>query len=559
MYSNIVKSQTLRETQLEALEIICDALEKSFGPAGSNTLIMKENMATKYSKDGHTILSNIYFQGQIENTVRKNLEDLTFHIVRTIGDGTTSAIILSKIIFEALSKINSKNPYKLVNDFKNTVNAIVGKIRSNSRECTLDDIYNITLIATNGNTEIAENIKTIYKDFGMDVFIDVNASTGIESAIKIYDGMTVEAGYTEECFANDTKGVISRIRGAKVYAFEDPIDTPEMIQLFDTIIYKNIYNKMQTDQDYTPTVIMCPKISKDYASSMDAMTEMFYKLPAVSRPPLLIISNIYRKDELMDIAKMCGCQMIKKYIDPNIQKMQTEQGLAPTIQNVAEKFFGEAEMVEADSFKTKFIKPKMMRDENNNPTQLFSSLLNFLENELKKSIDEGANTMVTGTLKRRINSLKGNLVEYFVGGISVSDRDSLRDLVEDAVLNCRSASRYGVGYGANYEGYKATREIYENAILNNKESSILFLGLIKKGYEELIQKLYRVDDDSIAKGMVEMKMPLNINTGKYDCKVLSSIETDVTILETISKIITIMVTCNQALCQSPMHNLYDKK
>ena len=49
---------------------------------------------------------------------------------------------------------------------------------------------------------------------------------------------------------------------------------------------------------------------------------------------------------------------------------------------------------------------------------------------------------------------------------------------------------------------------------------------------------------------------MNIATNEFDKKVLSSIKSDVIILETIEKILTLMYTCNQYLVQDPLHNSY---
>ena len=47
-------------------------------------------------------------------------------------------------------------------------------------------------------------------------------------------------------------------------------------------------------------------------------------------------------------------------------------------------------------------------------------------------------------------------------------------------------------------------------------------------------------------------------TNDYDHKVLSSIKSDVIVLETIDKILTLMYTTNQYLVQTPAHNIYQK-
>ena len=51
-------------------------------------------------------------------------------------------------------------------------------------------------------------------------------------------------------------------------------------------------------------------------------------------------------------------------------------------------------------------------------------------------------------------------------------------------------------------------------------------------------------------------MPLNIRTEEFDVNVLSRINTDICVLDTISKIITIMATSNQFLLPIINANIY---
>ena len=555
--SNVVDQKTLREVQLKTLEEIKNALLWSFGPMGSNSCIKLDGSTNKYSKDGHTILSNIRYNGIIEQSVVEDLQDLTRHITITVGDGTTSAVILSYLIFSELVEMtNKKLPFEIIKDFKAAVAGIKEEILSNKRTATPDDIYNIALISTNNNKEIAENLKSIYEEFGMEVFIDVAISNSTDNLIKIYDGMTLDAGYADTCFINNTSKGVSTIRNPHVYVFEDPIDTPEMIALFDTILEKNIiaaYNRQDLSA-LVPTVILTPKLSKDMSSYMDKLAEMMYKLESGSKPPLLVITNIYNQDQFMDIAKLCGATLIKKYIDPKIQEADIIKGLAPTPETVQD-FYGLCEEVEADNVKTKFINPARMKNADGSNSELFNSMIEYLESELTKAKAEGADASVTGGLKRRINSLKANMVEYLVGGVSMSDRDSVRDLVEDAVLNCRSAAYNGLGYGANFEGFRASIDIKADSELEYMYTIIYY------AYRKLMETLYGTcikaeDVTDYVELSIEKHMPINLRTKEFDGTVLSSIESDIIILETISKIITLMFTCNQFLVPTAIHNIY---
>ena len=141
---------------------------------------------------------------------------------------------------------------------------------------------------------------------------------------------------------------------------------------------------------------------------------------------------------------MCGAPLIKKYLNPDIQKEDIDKGLAPTPETIKE-FCGSADLVVSDLTKTKFINPSKMFNEDGSYSNEYKSVLSFLENELKKAQDAGEGINKTGRLKRRINSFKGNMIDLLIGGVSNTDRNNLRAAVEDAVLNCRSAAKYGVG------------------------------------------------------------------------------------------------------------------
>lgn len=564
IFSNIVKKDKMREVQSETLSVLKEALLNSFGPMGSNTVITKKDMLTKYSKDGHTILSEIKFVAPIEESVRQDLEDITRHIVKNIGDGTTSAVILSSIIFEKLKELEGKyTPYELIRDFKAAVELIKAEIKSRSREFNPERAYDISLISTNGNTIVAENMKKIYEKYGSDVFIDVSISNTTDSLIKEYDGMTLSTGYSDSAYINDKKKGVCSLRNPRIYMFDDPVDTPEMMTLLVTIIEDNIMSayRAATDKTPIPTVIMAPMISKDMGSYITQLVEFMFKFEGDNKPPFLMVTDMYQKEQLSDIARMCGCKPISKYINPDQQKKDIEAGLAPSLENVTE-FYGQADIVESDALKTKFVNPALMHDEDGNLSETFNTLLKFLEVELQKAIEANEDNNVTGTLKRRINSLKANMVEYLVGGVSMSDRDAVRDLVEDSVLNCRAAAREGVGYGANFEGLLAARKL--SRLEYNEEtgeSTNIVLGLICEAYFELCSVLYSTRYNSSvadAKFMesLEKEMPINLKTDEFDGKVLCSITSDIVVLDAISKIVTLMFTSNQFLCPTAQQNKY---
>lgn len=577
--TNIVKGKELRKVQQDTLHIIKDSLINTFGPNGSTTMIKKapgEYAIT--TKDGHTVLSNLKFTGVIESTVAQEIQELTTHIVKTVGDGTTSAIILSSIIFDKLVDSELKgHPSAIITAFKDAVEEIIKEIsKRNDKMPTLEDIYNIALTSTNNNEEVAIQLYNIYKEFGNDVFIDVGISNDENTKLKYYNGTTLKAGYADPVMiTNQAKGT-AELPMPLIYIFRDPIDTPDMVNLMNSIIKQNIvdpFNEHHNVNACVNTVIMAPKISSDLTQTMHEIVMMMHQY----KFPLLIITNIINEDVYEDLITLTGAKAINRYIDPELQKIDIENGKAPTIENIV-TFGGTAELIVSDAVSTKFIRPANMYKEGSNEyTEEFNNLIKALEAELEMAYENNESVATVGRLKRRINSLKANMVEFLIGGVSVADRDSVRDLVEDAVKSLRSACQYGVGYGSNYEGYIASNNLLDEqwesgvmplSVKSNTSGQTLptlkeaCIEIIGDAYTNLLSILYEIsgysehDIEDIFETMEELNKPLNIRTNSYDGKVLTSIESDKVILSTISKIVTLMYTSNQFLIPDPVFNKY---
>lgn len=573
--SNLVDNKALKKVQLQTLEKVNSIISKTAGPYGSYTMIMHQDQLTEYSKDGHKVLKNIKFFKPLEAAVHDELLGITEHVVKKVGDGTTTAVQLSYYIYKELCEKTEKwedegvTPYQIIFTFQEVVKAISDRIKSHAKPLEVGDIKQICLISTNGNEMVAEDIANIYDQFGADVYIQLGTSNTESSILKTYDGIILNKGFSSPSFINTTKNTVE-IYKPRIYYFSDPVDTPELIQLFMTIFTKNIYEPYQNGSGaYIPTVIIMPSISQDVASSLNDIEKIFYAYDQANskenKPPFCIITGINdRVDNIGDITTLCGCPLIKKYINPDVREEDIKKGSAPNIENVTE-FYGTCDMVTIDMEKMKIVNPKYMFDENaevdeygNRPfSSTYKSIISFLESQIEIESQDKNNINTLTVLKRRLHSLTANFVEYLVGGVSAADRDNVKDLVEDAILNCRSAAENGVGYGAGFEGLMASIATTQDDPIGYEMTII-----ISNAYEQIMKNLYmsvmsEKDAESTITESLAVHKVYNIREKTfYGNQVYTSIETDIVILEAISRIITIMYTANQALLVDPMQNAY---
>lgn len=588
--SNIVPKNVLREVQLETIERIANALANSYGPSGSTTLIrkgddVKGSGVTAYTKDGHSILGAIKFNKPIEMSILDDLKDITRNTVKTVGDGTTSAVILSYEIFRALNEIISDHANftekAVVAELQKVVKDITTIIENSKQKPTIDKIYQIALTSTDGNEEVASSIREIYEQFGLGVYIDVGISNTTNHMVKTYEGLTIDGGYFNPCFINRAKDAVSELQNPNIYIFEDPIDNNYTLNLCYKIVEQNLiapltkYNTLvqqgnQAEADAVianelkATAIITPTFGRDIRSQMDSIIDMMSSSKIEQRAPLTIITGMTDVDRLADLAAMTGAKTIKKYVDPEVQKSDVEKGIAPTLDNVATEFGGKAELLVADTKTTKVINPELMFDTDEEGKRVFSSeynnLLTSLEAQLAQLDTVKESATEVNVLRRRIQSLKCNMVDYLIGGVSYTDRDALKDAVEDAVLNCRSAAKEGIGYAANFEGLRAAHEVAE-VTSNLSPIREAVSNAVYKAYANTVARIYvdymaveDIEQDDLIKTLIERNKPIDV-TGN-DREVLSSIKTDPTTLQAIVDIVGLMFKTNQFLCPIPDMNTY---
>lgn len=573
--SNLVDNNALKTVQLQTLKTINDVISKTAGPFGSYTMIMHQDQLTEYSKDGHKVLRNLRFFKPLEAAVHDELLGITEHVIKKVGDGTTTAVQLSYYIYKQLCEKteywqrNGVTPYQIISEFQGVVKEISDYIINDGKKLELDDIKQICLVSTNGNEMVAEDIANIYKTFGKDVYIQLGTSNTESSILKTYDGIILSKGFSSPSFINTDENTVE-IYNPRIYYFSDPVDTPEMIQLFMMIFTKNIYEPYQKGTgDYIPTVIVMPSISQDVASSLNDIEQIFYAFDQANRrdnkPPFCIITGINdRVDNIGDVTTLCGCPIIKKYINPDVREEDIAKGAAPDKDTVTE-FYGTCDVITIDMEKTKIVNPKNMFDDNapanedgSRPfSSTYKSIISFLEKQIEMESMDKNNIEGITILKKRLHSLTANFVEYLVGGVSAADRDNVKDLVEDAILNCRSAAVSGVGYGAGFEGLVACEQMLVGDGLRSEIEDIIY-----DAYYEVMYNLYKTavpenQVGSLIKETIDKGKVYNIREKSFDGnQVYTSIETDIAILEAISKIITIMYTANQALLVDPMQNAY---
>lgn len=566
---NIVQKDNLRKVQYKTLRYISDTLLNSFGPNGSDTVI-KKGVSIRYTKDGRSIAEAINFGDPVEEACKQNILDIAIKNDKEVGDGTTSAVVTAFNVFEEfytgkykekiLSNINiERDPYEFRREFIHVCDDIKEEILKHKKEFTPEAAYHITLVSTNGDEKYANIIKDIYEKYGNDASINLETSTDDNDHIKTYDGMTLQAGYSDHVYVNTNKNTCE-LNNPRIYAFQDNIDVPSMYKLFSIIVENNIVKPCNEGKfnEMIPTVIITPQIGADAETTLTQLASSINSLKMSNiMVPLLIITNFYDAvGTYSDIITMCGARPIKKYIDNKVYEIDRAKGLAPSEDTIID-FYGTADVVIADSSSTRFINPYKMFNEGSRDkySKEYDSLVDWLKGQIDNAVELGKTLSDIGSYKRRLASLQSNLVELYIGGSSVADKNQKMDLLMDAVKNCSSAAKYGYGYGANFEAARAVTDLWDKTDTMTPMYDMI-LSVIHTGVIKTMTNLYGSQIN--IPEMLKRGFPVDIRERQFieDPKIYTSIMTDYTVIDSLGKLMVLMYGANQFITDTLANTYY---
>ena len=181
----IISGNKLKTYIEEAINLLCGTVKTTLGPKGTNIIIDHSDFSPFITNDGVTIASNIESDNRIINTILELAKEASIKTNETVGDGTTTTLVLLESIYQKGAQIIEEgyNPIILKQELENTTNNILNIIKNKSKKPTLKSLKRVTSIAAN-NEEIGNILIKAYQKVGVNnIFIKESAS---EKTISSY-------------------------------------------------------------------------------------------------------------------------------------------------------------------------------------------------------------------------------------------------------------------------------------------------------------------------------------------------------------------------------------
>lgn len=205
----VITGKELYDCEEKAIALLCGTVKKTLGPRGSNAIIDHSLMNPFITNDGVTIARNIESEDERINTILTLAKEASIKTDETVGDGTTTTLVLLESIFKSgLAKIREGiNPHILKNELDNALESVIEEIKKESKIPSEENYYDIASIAAS-NKNIGKLITSLYLKLKSGSAIKLYESKTSETYTKIINGYSFEPLLASPYFFNNTNEII---------------------------------------------------------------------------------------------------------------------------------------------------------------------------------------------------------------------------------------------------------------------------------------------------------------------------------------------------------------
>ena len=402
-----------RESMLQGIKTLADAVVVTLGPQGRNVLLDKSWGAPTVTKDGVTVAKEIELEDKFENMGAQMVKEVASKTSDMAGDGTTTATILARAIYEQGQKLVAagNNPMAIKRGVDKAVEVAVKELEKNSKP-TKDqrEIAQIGTISANNDENIGNIIAEAMNKVGKEGVITVEEAKSMDTTLDVVEGMQFDRGYLSPYFVTDPDKMVASL--------EDP---------YILINEKKVSNM----KDLLPVLEQVAKMGKPLMIiAEDVDGEALATLVVNKLRGTLQVSAVKapgfgdrRKAMLDDIAILTGGQVVS-------------EDLGIKLENLAITDLGKAKRISMDKDNTTIIDGAGSR-----------SALEGRVKQIRTQIDETSSDYDREKLQERLAKLIGGVAVINVGAATETEMKEKKARVEDALNATRAAVEEGVVAG----------------------------------------------------------------------------------------------------------------
>lgn len=448
----IAFGQKARNSILNGVNVLADAVKVTLGPRGRNVVIEKSFGSPTITKDGVTVAKEIELENKFENMGAQMVKEVASKTSDVAGDGTTTATVLAQAIYREGAKLVAAghNPMDLKRGIDKSVEAAVAELKKISKP-TKDkkEIAQVGTISANGDSTIGDIIAEAMDKVGREGVITVEEAKGMETTLEVVEGMQFDRGYLSPYFVTDAERMECVLEDAFILINEKKISNMrDMLPILEKIA------KMGK-----PFVIMSEDVEGEALATL-VVNKLRGTLHccAVKAPGF----GDRRKAMMEDIAILTGGKLIAE-----------ELGIK--LETVDIKDLGRAKRIVIDKENTTIIDGAGKKAD-----------IEGRVKQIRAQIEETTSDYDKEKLQERLAKLVGGVAVINIGAATETEMKEKKARVEDALHATRAAVEEGIVPGGGVTYLRILSAVEKLKLEGDQQFGV---NIVKKALEEPIRQI----------------------------------------------------------------------
>ncbi|HOX37403.1 MAG TPA: chaperonin GroEL [Candidatus Brocadiia bacterium] len=460
-----------REAIRKGVIKLADAVTVTLGPRGRNVIIEKSFGAPTVTKDGVTVAKEVELEDPYENMGAQLVKQAASKTSDVAGDGTTTATVLARAIFEEALKNLAAGADAMalkrgVDKAVEAVSAELGKMAIAVKG--RDDIRHVAAISANGDDDIGEKIADAMEKVGKNGVITVEEGKGIETTVDLVEGMQFDRGYLSPYFVTNPEGMKVEFENPLILIHEKKIaSAKDFVPILEKVV-----------QSRRPLVVIAEDIEGE-ALALMVVNKLrgIIQCAAVKAPGF----GDRRKAMLEDIAILTKGKAVFEDLGIKLENLQVAD-------------LGSARKVIIEKENTTIIDGAGAQN----------AIQGRIE-QIKKEIEITTSDYDREKLEERLAKLAGGVAQINCGAATESEMKQKKGRVEDAVHATRAAVEEGILPGGGVALLRAS-EVLEKTKVKGEEK--IGVKIVQKALEAPMRNIAAntgMDGNIVVQKVREMK------------------------------------------------------
>ncbi len=416
--------QDARQSLLNGVNVLANAVITTLGPKGRNVAIDKKWGGPTVIHDGVTVAKEIELEDSFENMGAQLIKEAASKTNDIAGDGTTTATLLAQAIAnKGLQNVAAgANPMIVRRGLEKGLQEVISQLDSMKKEIKSNDKDSIEQVATisAGDAEIGKKIAESMVRVGKDGLISAEEGKGLTLETKETSGMEFDSGFLSAYFATNTESMEAVVERPYIVITDKKISSIQEILPFLEKLVKLTKNFVIIADDVDAEALATLVVNKIRGT---------FNVLAVKAPGF----GDRRKAMLEDIAVLTGGQVISEDLGLKFDTVDPEE------------YCGQADSVTSDKDKTRIIGGMGSEAD----VQSRVAQLRHQMNEVTSDYDKEK-------FAERIAKLAGGAIVIQVGGATEVEMKEKLERVKDAIEATKAAVEEGILPGGGVALLKAS-------------------------------------------------------------------------------------------------------